>query len=68
MAGELPTELKSWTLAELSNELDVGVLTLRRYIGQGRLRAVKVGKSYRVTANALKEFLEGNVRPRRRRA
>ena len=58
MAGELPAELRSWTLTDLSGELGVAVITLRSYIRQGRLRAVKVGKTYRVTADAIKEFLD----------
>lgn len=49
--------LKLYDLKELSRLLKVNRVTLRGYIEHGRLKAVKVGRSYRVNAEDLKEFL-----------
>ncbi len=49
--------LKLYNLDELSKILEVNKVTLRGYIEQGRLKAVKVGRSYRVTEEDLREFL-----------
>jgi len=49
--------LKLYNLDELSKILKVNKVTLRGYIEQGRLKAVKIGRSYRVTEEDLREFL-----------
>ncbi|MDA2920738.1 helix-turn-helix domain-containing protein [Desulfobacterota bacterium AH_259_B03_O07] len=49
--------LKLYNLDELSKILKVNKVTLRGYIEQGRLNAVKIGRSYRVTEEDLREFL-----------
>lgn len=49
--------LKLYDLKELSRILKVNRVTLRGYIEHGRLKAVKVGRSYRVNEEDLKEFL-----------
>ncbi|HXG30507.1 MAG TPA: helix-turn-helix domain-containing protein [Thermodesulfobacteriota bacterium] len=49
--------LKLYNLEELSKVLKVNKVTLRGYIEQGRLKAVKIGRSYRVTEEDLREFL-----------
>jgi excisionase family DNA binding protein len=49
--------LKLYNLNELSKVLMVNKVTLRGYIEQGRLKAVKIGRSYRVTEEDLREFL-----------
>ncbi|HZX12816.1 MAG TPA: helix-turn-helix domain-containing protein [Thermodesulfobacteriota bacterium] len=49
--------LKLYNLDELSKVLKVNKVTLRGYIEQGRLKAVKIGRSYRVTEEDLREFL-----------
>lgn len=48
-----------YTLAELQAQLKVSYRTLLRYIKDGRLRAVKVGATWRVTESNLKRFLNG---------
>jgi excisionase family DNA binding protein len=58
--NKMPIEvagLKLYNLDELSKILEVNKVTLRGYIQQGRLEAVKVGRSYRVTEEDLREFL-----------
>ena len=49
--------LKLYSLDELSKILEVNKVTLRGYIQQGRLKAIKIGRSYRVTEENLKDFL-----------
>ena len=47
-----------YTLKEISEQLDVSVVTLRTYIDEGRLKAVRLGRKYRVTQEALQDFLQ----------
>ena len=49
--------LKLYNLDELSKVLKVNKVTLRNYIEQGRLKAVKIGRSYRVTEEDPRGFL-----------
>ena len=46
-----------YTLKEISSQLGVSVAALRGYIDEGRLAATHVGRSYRVTEEALRSFL-----------
>jgi len=48
-----------FTVVDLTRKLKVGPRAIRRLITHGRLRAVKVGVGYRVTARSLAKFLEG---------
>ena len=48
---------KVYTLEEIAEILHVTRRTLYTYIKEGKLRAVKVGKSWRVTQKSLDEFL-----------
>ena len=52
-----------YDLKDLAGQLEVSVATLRSYIEQGRLQACKVGRSYRVTEEALKAFLQSSSAP-----
>lgn len=45
-----------FTPEQVATKLNLHVKTVRRYIRNGELKAVKVGKRYRVTAKALEEF------------
>lgn len=45
-----------FTPEQVATKLGLHVKTVRRYIRDGELKAVKVGKRYRVTARALEEF------------
>lgn len=49
--------LKLYDLKKLSKVLKVSIITLRGYIEQGRLKAVKIGRSYRITEQFLQDFL-----------
>jgi excisionase family DNA binding protein len=52
------TELKVYTTEEALEVLKVTQRTLYRYIKAGQIKAVKLGREYRITEDALKDFLE----------
>ncbi len=52
-------DLKTYTLEEIMEMLNVTRRTLYNYIKDGRLEAVKVGGIWRVTERNLKKFLSG---------
>ena len=52
------SEIKIYTVQELTEVLKVTQRTLYRYIKAGQLKTIKLGREYRVTEEALKEFLE----------
>ena len=51
------TDLTYYDLKEVSEILKVTNRTLLTYIKQGRLRAVKLGKKWVVTPDAIKDLL-----------
>ncbi len=54
--------MNTYTLKELSNDLDISIGALRKYVNQGVLRASKVGRSYIVTSVDLDKFLENTTK------
>ena len=50
-------DVKVYTLNELVDILKVTKRTLYNYIDSGKLKAVKMGKSWRVSEENLNEFL-----------
>lgn len=50
-------EIKIYTLKEVEDILKVTQRTLYRYIKEGKLQAVKVGKGWRVSHEALQAFI-----------
>lgn len=50
---------REWlTVAEISRELKVHVMTVYRLINGGKLGAVKVGRSYRVQRTEFERYLK----------
>jgi excisionase family DNA binding protein len=49
-----------YTVEQISDMLDIHPKTIQRYIREGRLRATKIGKSWRVTGHDLSTFVESN--------
>jgi len=47
---------RTYTLAEIAEYLMVSNRTVWNYIASGKLKAFKLGNSYRVTKEALEEF------------
>ncbi len=54
----LEDELKIYSVKESASILQVTQRTLYNYIKEGKLKAVKVGKYWRVRHEDLKEFIE----------
>jgi len=53
------------TVAEIAAKLRVNPVTVRLWIREGRLRGVQLGGNragYRISTEALQEFLDGNYR------
>jgi len=46
------------TTENVADLLQVDVETVRRYIREGKLRAIKLGREYRVRREDFEEFLE----------
>lgn len=51
-------EVKAYTTEEALEILKVTQRTLYRYIKAGQIKAIKLGREYRITGEALKDFLE----------
>lgn len=49
-----------YTVEQISKMLDIHPKTIQRYIREGRLRASKVGKSWRINGHDLSVFIEGD--------
>ena len=52
------TEIKVYTTEEAREVLKVTQRTLYRYIKARQIKAIKLGREYRITEDALKDFLE----------
>ena len=50
--------IKVYTTEEALEVLKVTKRTLYRYIKAGQIKAVRLGREYRITEDALKDFLE----------
>ena len=53
----MANEIKVYTLEEIAELLHITRRTLYTYVKEGKLKAVKVGKYWRVTEKNLEEFL-----------
>lgn len=49
-----------YTVDEISNMLNIHPKTIQRYIREGKLRAAKIGKGWRVTGHDLSTFIEND--------
>ena len=52
---------KYYTVDEIAELIKIHPKTIQRYIREGRLKATKVGKSWRVSGHDLSTFTEGGV-------
>lgn len=48
------------TLEDVADHLQLNVQTVRRYVREKRLTAIRLGKSYRVHKDDLRRFIEGS--------
>jgi len=51
---------KYYTVDDVCNMLGMHSKTIQRYIREGKLRAVKVGKAWRISGHDLSLFMEGS--------
>lgn len=49
-----------YTLEQLSNEINITIPSLRKFIKEGKLKASKVGTIYCVTRENIKDWLKDN--------
>ena len=49
-----------YTVDQISNMLNIHPKTIQRYIREGKLRAAKIGKGWRITGHDLSNFTESN--------
>lgn len=54
-------ENKFYSVEELSEKLEMHIDTIRRYIREGRIKAIKFGRSYRIKEEEVKRILEEGV-------
>lgn len=53
----MSNDIKVYTVPEIKEILHVSQRTIYNYITMGQLKAVKLGREWRVTEDALKDFL-----------
>jgi len=51
---------KFYTVEEISKMLSIHAKTIQKYIREGKLRATKLGKSWRISGHDLSIFMENN--------
>lgn len=51
---------KFLTVAEVAEMMRVSKMTVYRLVHSGQLQAVRVGRSFRVPANAVDKFIDGS--------
>ncbi len=51
--------MKIYTSKELAEMFQCDIQTIRRYIKDGKLKALRFGKEYRITQEQLDKFIEG---------
>ncbi len=56
------SEYKFYTVAEVAEILQVHWQSVLNYIKSGKLKAVKLGKGYRISATALSKFISDSTR------
>lgn len=57
----MPVVDQLYTTEQVAKLLQIHPLTVLKYINSGKLRAVKLGRIYRVTDGSLQSFLEGEM-------
>ena len=50
--------IKLFSLKDLAGPINVNILTLRRYINEGKFKGQKVGQKWYVTEQSLQEFFD----------
>jgi len=66
----MPFELegiKLYSLKDLSSELKVSIITLRKYVRNGKLKAQKIGRKLYVSEKNLRAYLHGETQAKEER-
>lgn len=50
--------LRYYSIQEIADILKFNTLTINRYINEGKLKAYKIGKDWRISENDFKKFME----------
>jgi excisionase family DNA binding protein len=53
--------MKTYTVTQLSDILDLHPKTVRRFIHEGRIKATKIGREWRVRTEDLREYAHGEL-------
>src|ERR1700736_4811365 len=68
----MPNDAPLYSLEQVADRLGLQVRTVRGYVRSGRLKAIRIGKQYRVTRQALEDLTgptaERDAAPRHRHA
>lgn len=51
---------KFYTASQIAEKLQVNIMTIYRYIEQGKLSAYKLGKEFRISLEDFENFLNSN--------
>lgn len=54
--------IKAYDVQEVAKLLDTSAQTIRAYIKNGKIKAQKIGRTYIVTEETLKEFITGDIK------
>lgn len=57
----MPVIDRLYTTEQVAKLLQIHPLTVLKYINSGKIRAIKLGRVYRVTETSLQKFLEGET-------
>jgi len=57
----MPVIDRLYTTEQVAKLLQIHPLTVLKYINSGKIRAIKLGRVYRVSETSLQKFLEGET-------
>jgi len=57
----MPVVDRLYTTEQVAKLLQIHPLTVLKYINSGKLRAIKLGRVYRITETSLQQFLEDGM-------
>lgn len=49
-----------YTVADVANYLKLSELTIRKYLKEGKLHGVKIGRTWRISDQDIKNFIKEN--------
>ena len=55
----IPENFKMYSLEEVAAILGVSVRTMHTYVKEGKIKAVKIGGSWKVSTSILQKFIDG---------